>query len=74
MTKILLKNKNNSFIHFPFSSYSLWFINVSNYQILIQIRFDNKIYRLASIMLQHKKNAINQHIFILLIMTFINLL
>lgn len=69
MTKILLKNKNNSFIHFPFSSYSLWFINVANYQILKQIRFDNKIYRLASIMLQHKKNAINQHIFILLIMT-----
>lgn len=48
MTKILLKNKNNSLIHFPFSSYSLWFINVANYQILKQIRIDNKIYRLVS--------------------------
>lgn len=55
MTKILLKNKTNTFIHFPFSSYSLWFINVANYQILKQIRIDNKIYRLASIMLQNKK-------------------
>lgn len=74
MTKILLKNKNNSFIHFPFSSYSLWFINVANCQVLKRIRFGNKIYRLASIMLQHKNNEINQHIFILLIMTFIYLL
>lgn len=55
MTKILLKNKNNSFIHFPFSSYSLWFINVANCQVLKRIRIGNKIYRLASIMLQHKK-------------------
>lgn len=55
MTKISLnKNKNESFINFPFRSYSLRFTNIANYQNLKQMRFDNKIYRLASILLQHK--------------------